>query len=347
MKPPSISVLMPVYNAEKFLSQAIDSVLNQTFTDFEFVIINDGSTDSSKNIIFSYNDPRIKYVENEKNIGVVNTLNKGVEHCVGAYILRMDADDCCNPTRFEKQFVFMQKHPGVGICGSWITLIDEDNNVTGNNLSQVKSEFIKIHQLFSVPFNHPSIIAKADLLRQNKYEHAIAAEDYDLWSRLEDKTEFANLPKYLLQYRWHQTNVSKEKADIQQKSKDSIILRQLVMLGLTPTDEEFRIHKLSFSLYSFEGKTESLLTEDDLTKTSQWFKKLLEANSKQKRYKKAYLVAFLWTRWIMLCILLKKKRKVFSTGFASYTPRVLMLLVQQLLLLSKKRVSSQPPKETK
>ena len=338
MKTPVISVLMPVYNAEHYLSQAIDSVLGQTFKDFELVLINDGSTDSSKNIIFSYNDTRIRYVENDKNIGIVNTINKGVDLCTGKYIVRMDADDICNPNRFEKQLAFMQKHLEVGVCGSWITLIDENNKVTGNNLSQVKSEFIKIHQLFSVPFNHPSIIAKVNLLKQNKYEHVIAAEDYDLWSRLEDKTEFANLPKYLLQYRWHQTNVSKEKADIQQKSKDSIILRQLAKLGLTPTEEEFRIHKLSFSLYSFEGKTESQLNKDDLITTSQWFKKLLAANKKENRYKKSYFIAFLWTRWIMLCLLLGKKSKAFSPGFASYSPRVLLLLLQQLLLLSKKRV---------
>ncbi len=339
MKATSISVLMPVYNAKSFLSQAINSVLDQTFKDFEFVIINDGSTDNSKDIIFSYNDPRIKYVENEKNIGVVSTLNKGVGYCTGRYIIRMDADDICSPTRFEEQITFMEKHPKVGLCGSWITLIDESNNVTGNNLSQVKSEFIKIHQLFSVPFNHPSIIAKADLLKQNRYEHVIAAEDYDLWSRLEDKTEFANIPKYLLQYRWHQTNVSKEKADIQQKSKDSIILRQLQKLGVTPTEEEFRIHKLSFSLFSFDGKTENQLGNDDLLKTSQWFKKLLKTNKKQKRYKNSYFVAFLWTRWILLCLLLGKKRRIFSPGFAIYTPRVLILLLQQLQLLSKKRTS--------
>ncbi len=331
---------MPVYNAEKYLSQAIDSVLNQTFTDFELVLINDGSTDSSKDIIFSYKDTRIRYIENEENIGIVNTLNKGVKYCTGKYIVRMDADDICNPNRFEKQFAFMEKHPKVGICGSWITLIDQDNNVTGNNLSQVKLEFVKIHLLFSVPLNHPSVIAKSDLLKQNSYEHVIAAEDYDLWSRLEDKTELANIPEYLLQYRWHQTNVSKEKADIQQKSKDSIILRQLGKLGLTPTEEELRIHKLSFSLFSFDGKTGNLLNNNDLAKTSQWFKKLLKANREHKRYKRSYLVAFLWTRWILLCLLLGKKTRIFAPGFATYTPTVLTLLLQQLLLPSKKRVST-------
>ena len=340
MKTTDISVLMPVYNAERFLAQAIDSVLNQTFANFELVIVNDGSTDSSKDIIFSYKDSRIKYVENDKNIGVVNTLNKGVEHCIGRYIIRMDADDICALTRFEKQLRFMEKHPDVGVCGSWITLIDENGCVTGNNLSQVKSEFIKIHLLFSVPFNHPSVIIKSELLRQNRYEHVMAAEDYDLWGRLEDKAKFANIPKPLLWYRWHQTNVSKEKAEIQQASKNRVIHQQLQKLGLSPTEEELRVHKLSFSLYSFDGKTEISLDTSDLYKTAVWFKKLLNANKKQKRYKNSYLVAFLWARWILLCLRLKKKKKALFPAFASCSPVVLVLLAQQLLLLSKKRVSA-------
>lgn len=329
---------MPVYNAERYLAQAIDSVLKQTYSDFELVLINDGSTDSSKEIILSYNDGRIRYIENEKNIGIVNTLNKGVDLCNGEYIVRMDADDVCNPSRFERQIAFMRKHPEVGVCGSWITLIDENNNVTGSNLSQVKSEFIKIHQLFSVPFNHPSVIVKSELLKQTPYEHVIAAEDYDLWCRLEEQTEFANIPELLLQYRWHQTNVSKEKADIQQESKDSVILKQLKKLGLTPTEEEFRIHKLSFSLYSFDGKTDNVLSIEDLGKTSLWFKKLVAANKKTKKYKKGYLAAFLWARWMMLCVLLNKKQKAFFPTFAPYyNPKVAVLLLQQLLLLSEKR----------
>jgi glycosyltransferase involved in cell wall biosynthesis len=328
---------MPVYNAERYLSQAVDSVLNQTYAHFELLLINDGSTDSSKEIILSYNDSRIRYIENEQNIGIVNTLNKGVKLCNGEYIVRMDADDICNPTRFERQQAFMREHPEVGVCGSWITLIDEDNKVTGGNLSQIKSEFIKIHQLFSVPFNHPSVIAKSELLKQNPYEHVIAAEDYDLWCRLEEQTEFANIPEFLLQYRWHQTNVSKEKTVIQQESKDRVILKQMKKLGLTPSEEEFRIHKLSFSLYSFDGKTENLLSKNDLHKTALWFKKLTAADRKVKRYKKSYFSAFLWARWIMLCVLLRQKHKIFFPSFASYNLRTVGLLFQQLLLLSKKR----------
>lgn len=330
---------MPVYNAERYLAQAIDSVMGQTITDFELVLINDGSTDSSKQIIFSYNDKRIRYIENEKNIGLVNTLNKGIDLCIGKYIIRMDADDVCNLTRFEDQLAFMVKHPDVGVCGSWIRLIDENGKVTGNNLSQTKSEFIKIHQLFSVPFNHPSVIIKTYLLKHHKYEHVMAAEDYDLWSRLEDETTFANIPKFLLQYRWHQTNVSKEKADIQQQSKDYIILRQLKKLGLSPAEEELRIHKLSFSLYSFEGKTGNKINKSDLAETSQWFKKILAANKDKKRYKRSYLTAFLWTRWILLCLIAGKKMNIFTPGFAHYTPKVVLLVLQQLLLLSKKKVA--------
>ena len=117
----TVTVLMPVYNGEMYLREAIDSILHQTFTDFEFLIINDGSTDNSETIILSYDDSRIRYEKNDSNLKLIATLNKGIELAKGKYIVRMDADDISIPDRIEKQVAFLEKNPDVGICGSWFT----------------------------------------------------------------------------------------------------------------------------------------------------------------------------------------------------------------------------------
>ncbi len=120
MKPPiMIFIANLVYNCEKYLKEAIESILNQTFSDFEFLIINDASIDNSDDIILSYKDERIKYVKNEENLGVSRTLNKGIQIARGTYIARMDSDDISITTRLERQYNFMTNHKEVGICGTW------------------------------------------------------------------------------------------------------------------------------------------------------------------------------------------------------------------------------------
>ena len=119
---PKVTVLMPVYNGEKYLKEAITSILLQTFDDFEFLIINDGSSDASVDIIQSFRDPRIRLVHNDTNIGLIATLNKGLKLAHGKYVARMDQDDISLPRRLEKQTYFMDNNPDVGVCGTWIKL---------------------------------------------------------------------------------------------------------------------------------------------------------------------------------------------------------------------------------
>jgi len=115
---PAVSVVMPVYNGEKYLRESIDSILNQTYTDYEFIIVNDGSNDKTEEIILSYNDNRIRYIKNEKNLQIVKSLNRGIELAKGRYIARMDADDISLPRRFEKQITFMENNLEIGVCGT-------------------------------------------------------------------------------------------------------------------------------------------------------------------------------------------------------------------------------------
>ena len=333
---PTLSVLMPVFNAERYLRAAIESILNQTFADFEFIILNDGSTDGSKEIILSYPDPRIRYVENEKNLGLIQTLNKGVGLCKGKYIARMDADDISMPDRLKRQYRFMEKHPNVGVCGTWAKVIDATNTVQGKIVNQTYPSFVSIHLLFSVPLVHPSCLMRTAILQQHPYHPAPAAEDYNLWCRLNGVTRIANIPAFLLYYRWHESNVSKEQNQVQEKNTIQIIRSELQKLHLNPDDETMRIHRLSFRLHGFNQSKTAEKHPEDLCLSEKWFEQLLSANKQYKRYNHPAFIAYLWSRWMVLCLKWKEKKKMFRPSFADFRPKVLYYLVQQIGLLAKK-----------
>lgn len=205
---PLVSVLMPVYNGELYLEEAIESILNQSYTHFEFIIINDGSTDNSAQIIFSFSDSRIKYHSNESNIGLVKTLNIGIDLCKGEYVARMDQDDISYTDRLETQILHLEKNKQIGFIGSWINVIPE------NRMVKFPSSHEEIHAQihFQNPFAHPTIIFRKELLNtlDEKYNTDFKnIEDYELWSRLIKMTEAVNYPKVLLDYRKHPNQMSR------------------------------------------------------------------------------------------------------------------------------------------
>ncbi len=208
-----VTVLMPVYNGEKYLQEAIESILNQTFTDFELIIINDGSTDSTLDIIMSYKDPRIRLVQNESNLKLIVSLNKGIGLANGMYIARMDSDDVSLPQRLEKQVAFMDSHPEVGVCGTGIRTIDLNGEIIGEYLFPSSHNVIKWRLFFDSPIVHPSTIMRRELLVQiGGYDiYSEYVEDYDLWIRLSKITKLANLQESLLLLRKHGTNITKIK----------------------------------------------------------------------------------------------------------------------------------------
>ena len=165
MKPknPKVTVLMPVYNAEKYLREAIESILSQTFKNFEFLIINDGSTDKSKDAILSYNDPRIIYSENSKNLGIAKTLNKGMNLARGNYIARMDGDDISHPDRLQEQIEFMDDNRHVGVCGTWLQTIN--NNKEEIWKSPIAHEEIRSLMLFHDAIYHPTVVIRRDIIK--------------------------------------------------------------------------------------------------------------------------------------------------------------------------------------
>jgi len=241
---PIISVLMPVYNGEKYLKDSIDSILNQTYKNFEFIIIDDGSTDKTEEIIKSYSDKRIRFIKNEKNLGIVKSLNLGIDLARGKYIARMDADDISLPERFEKQVEFMENHPEVNVCGSWIEYFGARSGVWKTLKSDAK---IKVGLLFGSQLAHPTILAKKEVFVSYPYrEEYKDAEDYHLWVLMSKDYTFSNLQEVLLRYRIHEDQISQKY--LANQSKLSIQIQQLY---LTSIDSKCKPYK------SLEGKISS------------------------------------------------------------------------------------------
>ena len=192
---PKISVIMPAYNAERYIREAIDSILRQTWSDFELIIIDDGSTDSTAAIIAGYTDNRIRFCPNAQNMGVAATLNRGLELACGAYVARMDADDISLPERFAKQAAYLDAHPNVTVCGTAIELFCE-GSVTGTRFPAAGPEKLKEDLFFSCGIAHPSVMMRrAAILELGGYDPAFnGMEDYELWCRVAEKGKIAGLP---------------------------------------------------------------------------------------------------------------------------------------------------------
>jgi glycosyltransferase involved in cell wall biosynthesis len=290
---PKVTILMPVFNGEKYIKEAMQSILDQTFEDFEFLIINDGSTDQSLRIIKEFNDQRIRVLENENNIGLIATLNKGIENCRGEYIARMDCDDISMPKRLEIQVEYMDKHPDIGIAGSFAKIKSKGLEYIGRYFCE--SEEIRANLLFNTAFAHPSVIIRKEVLLKNnlkfdeKFKHA---EDYDLWERASDLVKFSNIPEVLLIYRKHKDNVCNVYSDIQSDNARKIRLRLLKKMGIVPTDDELMIHE--------SIKKSSNLDFDDFIKRKEvWLQKLIDRNKVVKYYEEKAFHHIILHQWLI------------------------------------------------
>jgi glycosyltransferase involved in cell wall biosynthesis len=202
---PAISVILPVWDAEPYLKAAIDSIIAQTFVDFEFLIVDDGSTDGSLGTAESYADARIQVISRQHS-GLVSTLNEGLMRARGKYVARMDADDTCATARLERQFEFLERHPNMVLAGSWYYTLDEDGVILGsvNNL-HLGGRAMELGLRMASPFVHGSVVMRRDaVLRVGGYREAFqTAEDYDLWLRLSEIGSVANVPEPLYALRYH------------------------------------------------------------------------------------------------------------------------------------------------
>lgn len=208
VKKPLISVVMPVFNGANFLSQAIESILKQTNSNFEFIIIDDGSTDNSAQIIqqFQKSDERIVFISRE-NQGLSKSLNEGIDLASGVWIARMDADDISTLDRFEKQLAWLEQ-TGADICGSWIECFGDVSSIIYRHPETDSG--IKMGLLFGSLLAHPTVIVKASIIKEIRYDDSWnKAEDYELWTRMALRgVKMTNFPQVLLRYRVHSSQIS-------------------------------------------------------------------------------------------------------------------------------------------
>ncbi len=221
MPKPSISVLMSVYNGELYLREAVESVLQQTYTDFEFIIIDDGSTDGTSGILQRYAqiDKRI-CVHRQKNLGLISSLNKGCRLAQGKYIARMDADDICLPDRLAKQVYYMEAHSEIGVLGTWVEYIDESGETYGQWHMPTQPGLVGWSLIFGTCLAHPTVMMRSDVLESLNYYHfeALHVEDYDLWTRASFLTRITNFPEVLLKRRTREDSICSQHLQSQQEN---------------------------------------------------------------------------------------------------------------------------------
>jgi glycosyltransferase involved in cell wall biosynthesis len=239
-----ISVVMSVYNGQEFLRSAMDSILRQTYKDFEFLIINDGSNDNTEQIIKSYDDSRIVYIKNKRNLGLIDSLNTGLTKARGELIARMDADDIAIGNRIELQYDFFMNNPDMVVCGTDYYAMTERALKRVRNIND--SDYLKAILLFSTCFCHPTVMYK-NVFKSSNVEYEgdfLHAEDYRLWTNLSRYGNFGILDIPLLKYRSHSAQISHKHHERQLGLSGRIRIDYLNQMGFICSDENMIIHNL-------------------------------------------------------------------------------------------------------
>jgi len=303
---------MPCYNVEKYVAEAIESILNQTFTDFELIILDDCSTDKTAEIVKKYSDERIVYYKNEQNLGLVDTLNVGLKLAKGEFIARMDGDDISLPARLEKQVRFLDENPDTILCSVGMELFGMENTVW---IRENNPEDVKITMMLYSPILHASSVFRKKVFLDNNLIYrteAFPAEDYDLWSRAVFFGKMVNIPEVLYKYRIHGIQVTKINP---QKEKKTCQVRQnyieRALPALNKKDIEFFVNKIVSDKLSskdeiFKAKT-VILHFIEANKNSMFFsQKRLEF--RLKRYYQNRVFEFIKTNKTLRFKLLKELR---------------------------------------
>ncbi len=292
---PLVCVIMPAYNAEKYIAESISSVVHQSYQNWELIVINDGSTDQTLQIVeeFLQKDKRIRLANHETNKGLILARNKGLECAKGKYIANLDSDDIAMPSRLEKQVQFLEEHKSYVLLGTACEIINSNGERQQLIRRNIPNEQIKTLLLFSNYFINSSVMMKADLAKEIGYVDDVPlSEDYQLFVALSNKGDLGNLDIPLVKYREHGSNISKEKEAELAKEYSEIQLRQIQKLGLSPSEQEMKLHS---SLV--EGNTSAL--GFDLAEVEVWLLKLIKANQGEKVYEDnllKYFSAFFYRR---------------------------------------------------
>ncbi|WP_460891927.1 glycosyltransferase family 2 protein [Rufibacter soli] len=305
---PLVSIVMAAYNEEKYIKEAIDSILSQTYPHFEFIIVNDGSTDKTEEIILSYQDPRIRYVKNETNLRLIASLNKGLSLAEGKYIARMDSDDISLPKRLEIQVAFMEANPLIGISGAQLIVFGSEDSTMNYPLQH---EDLQLRLLITSCFPNNLVVFRNEIIKKHSlnftegYHHG---EDYKFWTQWLQITKGANLPDYLVKYRFHPSSVSHKFKDVQRQTRNRI-------------REEYAVE-----LFQLQGEEPSYATDlfgFDYEKKIEAVKAILLKNKEIKKFDHEKLTNTLFYLWYMDSLervaddrqVFLKFTKIFSISF--------------------------------
>jgi glycosyltransferase involved in cell wall biosynthesis len=313
MNDPVVSVLMPVYNGAKHIQESIHSILAQSFTDFEMVIVDDGSTDDTLERVQTFTDARIRVIRNERNLKIALSLNRGLDACRGAFIARMDCDDLCDPRRLERQMTFLDRHQDVGICGTFQKHFGGYHDRRAR--TQINHEDIAASLLFSPTMLHSTVMFRASAVKQYKlfYDPAFHyCEDYELWIRAAQHVRLANIPEYLSSYRWSEQKNWEVDEPALIGGLRTIWTRQLSELGMSPSAPELDLHAI-LGQRGRAGKY-SLLQEARM-----YLRKLLQLNSKACIYKPEALLNQIRRVWRILCYRVARNTPLAWPALASAT----------------------------
>lgn len=296
---PRVTVVIPVYNSEKYLADAIDSILAQTFEDFEVILIDDGSTDGSVEIMAAHTDLRIRLAFNEANMGIANTRNRGIELARGEYLAVLDHDDSAYSDRFSKQVAFLDRHRDHAAVGSWAEAMDEEGRILKRIKRQpVSPGEIQWGLLFECCLLHSSIMARTAVLRECGYraEYAVC-QDYDLFVRLAGRHKLANLPEVLARYRKHAGGFSRRNTELEKADHLEIFRAQLAALGVSFTDIDLERH----FLLTRRPNLRFVPDREYLDWAESWLLKLRDANRLTLRYPEEPFLRVAGEKWLKTC----------------------------------------------
>ena len=273
---PMISVIMPSFNTPvEMLAKAVDSILEQTYANFELIIIDDCSTDASVEYLASLQDQRVKIIRNRQNMGITKSLNVGLSHARGEYIARMDSDDICLPQRFEKQLAFMEANPDVIVCGTWFQAFGDASYTTKRVIPE--QAYLQCSFLFGNTYGlcHPTAFFRGDMLRQYgiRYDENLpTAQDYGMWTLCAQYGKIANVEEVLLNYRVHNGQISVAKRQLQMQC--ALRVQTAILRRIMPeiTEEKAQLH------------VKMCRDRKPDKKLASWIRELEKANSKCSAY---------------------------------------------------------------
>jgi len=323
-----VTVLMPNYNNELFLKEAINSILKQTFKDFIFLIVDDGSTDKSIEIIKSYADPRIRLIQKESNSGIVDTLNLGIRNIDTKYYVRMDGDDISVPERIQLLYDFMEQNPEVGVCGSHALLFGNINTVWKHELNRKR---IKAKIIYCGGVSHGPSIYRTSVLKDNNIYYTNNhpyMEDYDLFFRLKKHTEYAHLDKVLYQYR-----VLGHNSTVKNKSTSMMRHKEMYRDVLHELKIETSDANLEKHLQLFQSAAPITFKLKEYRK---WIGTIIRHNEREKIYPQEELKQILEEMWKQFFFKVVPGSLAASINYFSVSGKI---TYNQLMYLSKVKIN--------